>query len=312
MPRIFWKTASLRCGLNIADLIESANNYKSANNFNDKDNKFMKHLMLNIIQYIEDPRRCRKRHPRNLFQRYFLAFVPYFGRHLGNYLVALYLLLKIISLLNSIAQVILSSAILGYNYIDFGVHFFKKLLNGDGWIVESKYFPKTALCDFKIREVGNPLKNHRYTVQCVLPINLFNQQIFTVVWFWYLLLILANFFELIKCIIRFSSYKSSNWIKRRVLLYHPQQMPFDEPNKSINQFTNDYLKADGIFMLQLIANNVNEYVATNLMQELWNKFYEKCEYEKKINENEPSYLVVNIDNNNDNKNETPSFQKISN
>jgi len=27
-----------------------------------------------------------------------------------------------------------------------------------------------------IREIGNPGKSHRYTVQCVLPINLFNQQ----------------------------------------------------------------------------------------------------------------------------------------
>jgi hypothetical protein len=53
----------------------------------------------------------------------------------------------------------------------------EKIINGKGWDTGSRIFPKISMCDFRIREVGNPKVSHRYTVQCVLPINLFNQQI---------------------------------------------------------------------------------------------------------------------------------------
>ena len=34
-----------------------------------------------------------------------------------------------------------------------------------------------TLCDFQIREALHPRDSHRYTVQCVLPLNLFSQQV---------------------------------------------------------------------------------------------------------------------------------------
>ena len=46
-----------------------------------------------------------------------------------------------------------------------------------GWDIQSKYFPKVTLCDFQIREPLHLKGLHRYTVQCVLPLNLFSQQV---------------------------------------------------------------------------------------------------------------------------------------
>jgi hypothetical protein len=46
-----------------------------------------------------------------------------------------------------------------------------------GWDTQSRYFPKVTLCDFQIREALHPKDSHRYTVQCVLPLNLFSQQV---------------------------------------------------------------------------------------------------------------------------------------
>jgi hypothetical protein len=57
-----------------------------------------------------------------------------------------------------------------------------------------------------IREVGNPNKSHKYTVQCVLPINLFNQQIFTAIWFWYMLVLFWNIAEFIIWVQRYFNF----------------------------------------------------------------------------------------------------------
>jgi hypothetical protein len=41
-----------------------------------------------------------------------------------------------------------------------------------------RYFPRRSACDFRVRmNVDSMVQN--FTVQCVLPINLFNEQLFT-------------------------------------------------------------------------------------------------------------------------------------
>ena len=128
------------------------------------------------------------------------------------------------------------------------------------------------MCDFLIREVGNPNKSHKYTVQCVLPINLFNQQIFTAIWFWYLIVLIWNLVECVKWISRCIPYKANKWITQRISLINNL---LTEDSERLRHFLSIYLEPDGIFMIRMISNNTSDYVATDLIHHLWCQHAEK-------------------------------------
>ena len=80
-------------------------------------------------------------------------------------------------LINSIVQFYLMNEFLGKQFHQLGLDVLKYITNT--YSIENSpdsiYFPKVVMCDFKIREFGHPNFSHRYTIQCVLPINLYNQ-----------------------------------------------------------------------------------------------------------------------------------------
>ncbi len=139
-PRIFWKTTSVRSGMDLSDIVEAANRYKSCIDINVRE-KHMRYIVENIHQYVNDPRRYAINRDVNIFKRVFATVFPCAGKFLGNYLVNLYFIVKIMFFLNAIIQIALLSALLGYNFVDFGVDFLQKLIEGKKWIIESKYFP---------------------------------------------------------------------------------------------------------------------------------------------------------------------------
>ena len=218
-----------------------------------------------------------------------------YGKFLGNYLVMLYGGIKLLYIINCIFQMLIINLLLGQSFHRFGFDVLYRLYSGKDWdTTSSTIFPKVSMCDFRIRETGNPKISHRYTVQCVLPINLFNQQIFTFIWFWYVIILLINIFSFFIWIYRLSLKPRLNYIRRRILLFDkPLSNDFtrlesiDSPGEPINsdqikkieRFVVKYLDVDGAFMLRVISSNVCDFVCSKLIQELWSSY----ETEKKFN-----------------------------
>jgi hypothetical protein len=141
MPRVIWRSVSIKAGLNICDLVEAAHNYKSASNFENR-RSFMNYLVKNIDQYVDDDRRYESSRNKNRFLRFLMTMLPCFGRFLGNYIVILYFVVKIVYILNTCLQLSVISVLLGKDFWRFGYGFLEKFFKGESWTGSNpKYFP---------------------------------------------------------------------------------------------------------------------------------------------------------------------------
>jgi innexin len=93
--------------------------------------------------------------------------------------------------------------------------------------------------------LGNPNKSHQYTVQCALPINLFNQQIFTAIWIWYIVVLFWNVAEAITWVNRCHSPVANEWILDRVKMVKHNAANANVDAGRIEHFLGTYLERDG-------------------------------------------------------------------
>jgi len=122
--------------------------------------------------------------------------------------------------LNSIAVLsvwVLTDSFLGGRFNAYGRHFNTYLKHGmvtDGpedlpaWDVNpmDSVFPKVAKCDF--HRIGASGTEEKVDVMCVLPLNVVNEKIFYVLWFWYILIALTSLLNLAYRIITYFSEKA--------------------------------------------------------------------------------------------------------
>lgn len=132
-------------------------------------------------------------------------------------------------------------------------------------------FPRETLCDFSVRQMQNV---HKYTVQCVLPINMWSEKVFMVLWFWIVLLILLNI------------YNYQYWF-RKLLLPHNRQAFISKHlaifskdvnktrPKSIRNFTLNFLNHDSLLVLRILEMSAGNRYANVVVRNLWNEYKEK-------------------------------------
>jgi len=327
IPNICWRALSRRSGIDMRDLVEAANNYKSVEKC-DKQEKYMNYLIISIDQYVDDPRRRKEIRKSTFLENISKSLLICYGKFLGNYLVMLYTTIKLLYITNCIIQIFVLNYMLGQEFHRFGFNIIQNILDGKGWeMTNVNMFPKVSMCDFKyhiffyilitfnifnnntyclrIREIGNPKISHRYTVQCVLPINLFNQQIFTFIWFWYAFILLINLFSFSIWIYRLLPHARFNYIKRRILIHtknesssnnftelktlEEEDIVFDgDELRKIKKFVSEYLEPDGAFMLRVLSSNVCDFVCTKIIYELWKAYHKDKKFNRLYSTDEPT------------------------
>ena len=183
------------------------------------------------------------------------------------------------------------------------------LFSGGPRLNQLLVFHTVIFCDFKIRMLGDRL--HRYTVQCVLPVNIYTEKIFTVLWFWLLLLNVLNIVDFVKWLVYYVSYRARfNFVLKHLLTNEASTYALASTAAAasasasaaaaaasttrfsakkldvgalsgfrtrstrniVNKMLHTYLLHDNVFIIRLIALNTNEMITRELVTLLLTNF----------------------------------------
>lgn len=220
------------------------------------------------------------------------------GKRYGNFLLVLFLFVKILYLLNSFVQLFILNHFLGNNYLLLGADVIGKIWAGEDW-AQTERFPRVTMCDFKIREVGIV---HRYTVQCVLQINLFNEKIFIFIWFWLCIVTAMNIIDLLSWVYTLVVDKGQrySYVRRRLYaLKSPAQayrMSRLENEQDFREFVNKYLREDGILALRILSRNAHDLVVSEVVSGLYEAYKLRRRAEAGSNEQQHRYQQATVSN----------------
>ena len=193
-------------------------------------------------------------------------------------LTIFYLFIKLIYLINILVQLICLRSLMNFNFniIELLRRF---LIYNNTASHTSVQFPTNVVCDYIVRFLGK--NKHRCTVQCVLPINMFNEKIFILSYLWLISLLICTIYNIIiQWLIYFLFCRTIVGIRQRTL-YHTllkftsdqnltnEIIQISDYQSIIKNFSQRYLRYDGMLIIRLLDMNIDLVTMTDLTDDLW-------------------------------------------
>ncbi|XP_069976350.1 innexin unc-9 isoform X2 [Penaeus vannamei] len=192
------------------------------------------------------------------------------GGNPSSSLFILYMIVKIMYVFNILMQYFLLTVFLGKGYLFHGVEVVEKLINKKEWWTSPR-FPLQTLCQVLAAQQGSL---RTYTCQCVLPINLFNEKIFSFIWFFFALLLPVTIYSALIWVWR--TFTCSRIAFVHYYLWRTRRVGKEDLYNNARKMAIQYLGWDGCLVLRLIEMNHGGTILTILTERLW-EFYEGLE-----------------------------------
>ncbi|ESN91764.1 hypothetical protein HELRODRAFT_70423 [Helobdella robusta] len=264
IPCLFWRFLNRRSGVNMTAIMDAARVCSQASYLEIRE-KAIRYVVNQMDRYLLAQREYRTGCVVRIKHFIAKACCLIGGKLYGNYLISCYMMIKILYVANAVGQLFLLDAFLKIDYHMYGVHIVEKLVRGQDWGYSEK-FPRVTLCEFDIRYQS---RLHSYVVQCALTINLFNEKLFTFLWFWFVFLAFATAVNFLRWLFR-SLYWPGHvqYVRKqiRVMDAAPREAG------TLAKFAENYLRRDGMFIVRLIGMNMGEVVAGEVLCGLWNNY----------------------------------------
>ncbi|KAL4217047.1 hypothetical protein ACF0H5_023503 [Mactra antiquata] len=268
-PNFIWNFLNYHSGLNLRKVRDLADETQSKN---PKERQDAIEAIANVIhKWIKVSKPYKTNRVHQAKSKVAQVFCFYCSKRQGTFITGLYLVTKMLYLVNVIGQFYLLNAFMGTGFNLYGYEYIHALSTG-ALIKESPRFPRITLCDFEIRQLQNV---QRWTVQCVLPINLFNEKVFLFMWFWFVFIAFISCCSFIKWMykVMFKSYAYS-FVKKYLILTDPNLELSSADKKLLRRFAEQYLRKDGCYVTWMIGHNSTDLVVIDLIQKLWSDYKE--------------------------------------
>ncbi|XP_071103534.1 innexin unc-9-like isoform X4 [Haliotis cracherodii] len=268
IPCIIWRLLNGQSGINVDRIVGLASDaqYESP----EIRIRTIKYVVRHIDRCLDNQRESR--HTCCVQLRHILSakLSLLCGKRYGNYLVAVYLFMKVMYISNAIGQLFMLNEFLSTEYNIYGFQVLQDLIVGDEWTASHR-FPRVTMCDFDIRQMQNI---HRHSVQCVLPINLFNEKIYIFMWFWLVFVSILTCYSFVSWLWHMV-FPTSRMQYVKKFLKIMDRLGTGPDKKLANRFTIEYLRHDGVFTLRLIGKNSSDIVVAEIVSGLWDMYRSK-------------------------------------
>ncbi|XP_067685808.1 innexin unc-9-like [Haliotis asinina] len=262
-PNMFWKMLSGRGGINLEKMIC----YCNSNQIGDKREECVRVVGRNLDRWLTTSKRAHYGLVHTVIEKASTCFCFCLGGRNGTYLAGLYLCVKFCYVFASIGILLLLNQLLAMEYTVFGVEMIHNFIKNKE-MRESPLFPRVTLCDFQIRRLQNI---QRYTVQCVLAVNLYHEKIFAFLWLWLVIITLIGLYSYIIWIKKLMVPSGRTFFVQKYLHYVDRKF---KDNHAKDKFLRDYVSTDGVFVLRMLEYNTSERLVVDVVKVLWNSFGE--------------------------------------
>lgn len=258
LPYLFWASLSQGSGLNLPSLMKGAFNLTEVQEDSSKRVGYCQEVSYLIDAYFK--RNVTKCKTKKSWKK----------KSLHN-LTACYFTSKVLYLINMVVQLLLLNKFLYPNRDIFAYAFqsFSGMLTGNGHegdeLPPAERFPLLAKCKFynNLKDFKNPERQAKEQL-CALPLNLYNDKVFSANIIMLLVLILCMVASIVSWSARLfiPSVKEANIVN--ILKYERQEL--------VERFMRSYLRTDGMLVLKLIRMNMGVNTATEIVENLFKRF----------------------------------------
>ncbi|CAD5118919.1 DgyrCDS7593 [Dimorphilus gyrociliatus] len=250
LPSCLWSWVNSQSGVALSPLIKAAKEYQST-----ADDKELEAICFCFEKFVNN----------QLARKHWILQIlcVLSNRARGNFMITCYLITKVLYLVSSIGQFFLVSYMLGFNLSSYSLKALYDMSNGND-LAESKFFPRVTMCNFKVRRLGTI---NDVNLQCVLPINLFNEKIFIFIWIWIIFAIVLQAFSFIRWL-----FLALSFIDRKRYVHNLLEGVKNKDN--LKDFC-EYIHKDGALVLKMINSNTNSLVTSDIAKLLYKRKYEE-------------------------------------